>query len=581
MTTRASALLREGPLAVLLLCAYGWLFVFFPRINNPNELVRLYMARSLAERFTYVIGNRERTLSGRILESGPLLGEWGYVNDKALVCRNPTETPPYCTGKLYAAKAPGTSFLEVPVVMGVNAINTYGLGRQPSKTDYVFWTRWLVMSLPSVLFWLWLRRFLLALAVEPAIAQSAVLAGALGSLSLTYGQLAAGHQLSGLALGGALFAAFWPARARPGLLGFFLGAAVCCEYQAAPAGALIGIAWLLWLRPPKGALLRAALAALLPLAALGHFHASAFGSVLRTPYSALENPGFVRDLSPGWMGISPLSAERVWGSLFSPALGLFFWAPWTALALPAGLWLWRAPPLPAAPMVGAPTIGTGPVTGWLERLRARGAPEAAGLVSALVVLYYLLFQLNNSLWRSGWTVGPRYLTPLVPFATVSVARWLQRLPVTARPLGLGLLGGAGAAAIVATGLASAVCQGFPPEAYNPLREIVAPLLAHGYLPPSPLQLLGVPGLWSGLPYFLALGLGVKALLLGPRALPPPVAGAEPRWERRGVCLSLGVAAALLLAQWSAKAGQTPAGPQGASFLARQWAPPVPPGATPF
>ena len=551
MLPRTPLLFRDGPLAVLLLVAYGWLFVFFPRINNPNELVRLYMARAMAERFTYSIGSRERTLSGRIWESGFLLAEWGYVNDKALVCKDPSEPPPYCTGTLYAAKAPGTSFLEVPVVMGVNLVTTHGLGQQPTKGEYVFWTRWLVVILPTVIFWLGLRRFLLALQVDPAIALTAVLAGALGSLSLTYGQLAAGHQLSALFLGGALIAAFWPGRQRPALLGFCLGAAVCSEYQAAPAGALIGLAWLLTARPSWGAVLQAGLGAVPPLGWLGHFHATAFGSIFRTPYSAVENPGFIRDLSPGWMGISLLSGERLWGSLVSPTLGLFFWAPWTALALPAGVGLWRA-----------------------------RRTEAPALISSGVLVYYLLFQLNNALWRSGWTVGPRYLTPLVPFAVVAIARWLQGLSPAARPLGLGLLAGAGAAGIAATGLASAVCQGFPTEAYNPLREIVAPLLAHGYLPQNPLQLLGVPGLWSGLPYFAALALAILASLRAPHWL-SDAPGLDPALRRRGLQAGLCVAAALLLAQWTARAGETPEGPKAAAYLSRQWVPAVPPGAMPF
>jgi len=37
-----------------------------------------------------------------------------------------------------------------------------------------------------------------------------------------------------------------------------------------------------------------------------------------------------------------------------------------------------------------------------------------------------------------------------------------------------------AASIAATGLASLVCQRFPLEVYNPLVEVVAPLLAHGF-----------------------------------------------------------------------------------------------------
>src|SRR5207237_10111112 len=148
------------------------------------------------------------------------------------------------------------------------------------------------------------------------------------------------------------------------------------------------------------------------------------------------------DIAPGLMGISAPSWERIYGSLFSPWLGLFFWAPWTALALLAPRWLRRFDLVPIA-----------------------------------VVAYYLVFQITHALWRSGWTVGPRYITAIVPFAALCVGLGLAR---TRSAFGLGVLGGTGAASIAATGLASLVCQGFPLEAYNPLAEVVAPLLAHGY-----------------------------------------------------------------------------------------------------
>ena len=48
----------EGRLLALLVVAYGWLFVFFERINNPNELVRVYAARALIEDGTWSIGTR-------------------------------------------------------------------------------------------------------------------------------------------------------------------------------------------------------------------------------------------------------------------------------------------------------------------------------------------------------------------------------------------------------------------------------------------------------------------------------------------------------------------------------------------
>src|SRR5256885_9673406 len=163
------------------------------------------------------------------------------------------------------------------------------------------------------------------------------------------------------------------------------------------------------------------------------------------------------------MGISIPSWERVYGSLFAPWLGLFFWAPWMILIF------------------------------WRPRRSLAGA----------VVAYYLLFQITHALWRSGWVVGPRYIAPIVAFAIIAIATSAPNLPV---------LAGLGAAGIAATGLASAVCQGFPLEVENPLREVVWPLLSHGWTPRNPLQALGVPGLWSAFPYFAALAMAIGLLL---------------------------------------------------------------------
>jgi hypothetical protein len=291
---------------------------------------------------------------------------------------------------------------------------------------------------------------------------------------------------------------------------------VALEYASAPAAAIVAAA--AFLRHRYG-LARLLIGAAPWAFVLAQFHWSAFGSPWSTPYGHLENPEFVRDIAPGWMGISPPTWERIYGSLLSPYLGLFFWAPWTALALLAPRWLRRFDLVPFA-----------------------------------VVVYYLVFQITHALWRSGWTVGPRYVTPLVPFAALSVALALRQAPRL-----IPVMSGLAAAGIAATGIASAVCQGFPLEVQNPLREVVWPLLAHGYLPRNPLQSLGVPGLWSALPYVGALAFAVFLLL-------------------RGSGAAIAVAALVTAAQWLA-----PARPERGAvrFLAGQWEPNPPPGARPF
>jgi hypothetical protein len=92
-----------------------------------------------------------------------------------------------------------------------------------------------------------------------------------------------------------------------------------------------------------------------------------------------------------------------------------------------------------------------------------------------------------------------------------------------------------------------------------LREVVWPLLSHGYIPPNPLQFLGVPGLWSALPYFAVLAAAIFFLL-------------------RRSALALGIAAVVIAAQWSA-----PASPDRGAvrFLSEQWHPNPPPGAQRF
>ena len=78
-------------LSVLLLAVlYLWVFPFHDVVRNPNENVRVYMTVAIVDDHTFAINRIE--------------GAWGYVNDKAV--RN---------GRLYSSKAPGTSYLGVPI----------------------------------------------------------------------------------------------------------------------------------------------------------------------------------------------------------------------------------------------------------------------------------------------------------------------------------------------------------------------------------------------------------------------------------------------------------------------------------
>src|SRR5207302_2962767 len=98
--------------------------------------------------------------------------------------------------------------------------------------------RWIWMILPTIVFWIAMRRY--------GLPDEVVLAGALGSLSLTYGQMFAGHQLAALALGAAYLSGFW--KCRPFLVGLFSTAAVAMEYPSAPAAVILIVAFVMQTR---------------------------------------------------------------------------------------------------------------------------------------------------------------------------------------------------------------------------------------------------------------------------------------------------------------------------------------------
>jgi hypothetical protein len=552
--------LPEAGFALLLVVVYGWVFPFFPRLNNPNELVRVYMARSIAEDSTYSIGTRSQGPDGSWLDTGPVYDEWGFVNDKALVCSEPGEHPPHCAGRLYAAKAPAASFFAVPVVGALDAAVRVFAHRAPTKGEFVFVLRWMLGILPTIAFWLSIRRFLLALGISMAVTTVACLAGALGSASLTYGQMFAGHQLSAVSLGLLFLAAFWPRQApaasrgasdlRALLVGFGAASAACSEYQAAPAALLLFFGWLLYERPPRSAVGWALVGALPLLLVTARFHAVVFGAPWRTPYAALENAKFIQDFGTAPIGLRWPSWESTSGSLLSARLGLLFWAPWMVLLLPSiDLLLRRAPQ------------GEPPTHKEARRI---------GRLACLLVAYYVVFQICHALWQSGWTVGPRYMTPVAPFAAVAIAIALELAHLDARRWLLGVFAGTAAAAILATGLVALLCQGFPTEVAQPLVEVVGPLLRHGFVARNPLQALGVPGVASAVPTLVGLAVAAWVCLrsAGPGFTVP-------------VRLACAVFLLVVGLQWTWPKGANPAGEDAAAFLAEHWEPALPPGARPF
>jgi hypothetical protein len=570
-----------GLLAVLA-PAYLWLFVWADQVNNPNENVRLYATRALAEHGTYAIARRDLQQAGDVQgvptgdgfrDKGPVYDDWGWVNDKAIRCDDPRLTGPACPGWLYPGKAPGLAYLGAPPLLILRGFWRYVGWGVPDKAAITWWLRVCVAIVPTILAWLWLARHLMRRLNQAELGLAVVLTGALGSLSLTYGQMFAGHQPATLALllafaatvragdgptsvqaraGYGASAGWWVA-----LAGFAAAWAPAIEYPAGPAAVMI-VLWLLLRRRQWRDVPWLALGAALPVGLVAHYHTVAFGAPWALPYAFLENPGFQQDIAPGLFGIHWPTWEKIAGSLASPFTGLWFFAPWTALLF-VGLWGLKRAPLP---------------TGEIEpNLLAGRRGEAA--VALAVCAYLLWFQCSHSLWRGGWVVGPRYITAIVPFAAIAIAHGLDSLPERARPAWLSAFVATALAAIAVTGLCTAVTQGFPFDFFNPLPEAVAPLLAHGWIGDNLLMRWGIPGPWSGLPYFAALLAGAAWLVV----LVARAAGPGARWSVAVVGVFAGLA--LVGLQWQVGPGRTARSDRTVQWMTSVWSPPHPPGGSPI
>ncbi len=546
---------QQRLLLALLAVGYLWLFPWAERLHNPNEMVRVYSVRAIAEHGTYAIGRRDLR-DGRAVDSGPLVQEWGYVNDKALACDDPTADRPNCDGWLYAAKAPGLNQLGAAPHFLLDRIWKAVTGHGPPKAAILWWLRLWLAALPSIVGFWWLAGHLSRTLRRPALGVVVTLAAAFGSLSLTYGQMFAGHQPAGMALllaYGAVAGATQDYASRRRLLcvGLGVGLATLIEFTAAPAGAIL-LGWL-WLKRRRWTDLPwVVLGGLGPALLLAHFNWKAFGAPWRLPYGFVENPGFVQDMAPGFFGIHLPNAEKTLGSLFSPFTGLYFWAPWTALA-----WLG---------LLGArKAVRHGEAGHWQD---ARGNATVAWAIC----LYFLFFQCTHSLWRGGWVVGPRYITAMVPFAALAVAFGGDALRKRAARGYDAVVGATAVTAIAVTGAATAVCQGFPTEVYNPLPEVVAPLLRLGWTWSSPLYWAGTTALVGALPWFAAV------TLAGCWAAWASTAGdgRHPAAVGRRTALAMGVAAVAavgVFGLWSVPARRSPAERrETVQFLTETWWP---------
>lgn len=442
--------------------AYLFVFPYFAKLNNPNENVRVWMTAAIVQHGTLSIDPVER--------------RWGEVSDRAAF-----------EGRRYSSKAPGTSFLGVPVLFAHAQVARL-FGVSPSPRAVTFGLRIFTVALPLLAFMLVFARRVERETGSPWARDLLVVGLGMGTMMYTYALGFVGHaQSAALAFGSYLL--LLDARAdhrRPLRLcaaGALAGLAVVFEYQSLfVAGALAAFA----LHEQRRRALWFALGALGPAILLGAYHAAAFGAPWAFPYGYVDDPGYKEFHTGGFFGFDWPRARVVKEVLVSMDYGLFVFSPFLALGLGGALWV---------------------------SVRGR-RPEA--IVAAAAAILMVVFVTGMTNWRGGWcAAGPRYLAAAVPFFAWGIALSWKSLWARWPPLSALLAGLVGVSVVLCT-VASATFPHYPLQFDNPVFDVSVRLLREGYAPYGLGWALGLPGTWGHLPVALALVAALALALRAPR-----------------------------------------------------------------
>jgi hypothetical protein len=504
------------------LCCAAYLIAspYFERLNNPNENVRVWATRAIVANHVLNIDAVER--------------DWGWVNDKA---KNEHH--------VYSGKAPGATFVGVPVLWVQTKLRRLVGWPPPGKHATTFWLRLFVVKVPLGLFLLLFARYAERLTESAWARDAAVIALGMGTLLYPYGNMFVGHALAAAAA----FSAYIlldeapddaPARtvaARMAAAGLLAGLTVAFEYQAA----LVSLALALYAaarnrhRPP--ALAAFVAGAVPPAVALGVFHTALFGRPWKFPFGNVENPTFARTAhAAGFHGLSLPHLAAFPSFLFSPSYGLFVLSPVLVLGVVGVVLLFKR--------------------------GSRAERRDAALVTAVCVLMFV-FLSGMSNWRAGWCVGPRYIATVAPFLVLPMLKLWPRVGgrwwVTALAVGLLIPS-------LVLNLVSGALYPHYPEAYdNPVFDLAFPLIGEGYAPYGLGWLLHLPGRWALAPLALTALAAVALVAAGDDR--------RPRRSAAHLALAIGIAAVFLFGL--STYGRKPRADEArASAIVRQmWEPP--------
>jgi hypothetical protein len=390
MALRSPDFRRATFIGTILLVSYGYFF----STGGWNESVRLDLTRAIVEEHTLAIDSYHQNTGDKSFYNGH------YYNDKA----------------------PGVSFLAVPVYWVAHATSR-SAHRFYHNARYV--ANLLAIALPTALAAAAIYLWAVSVGYSADAGVFAALAFGLATPIWGYATVMWGHAPCGAFLLFAVLAAhrlqIFRSNAvdiRLGLaIGLCAGWATVTEYPAAVPAIFIALLGIFLGRggglPRIGRVGLGIVVGAVPCALLlGWYHTACFGSPWKTGYQ--YEVIFADAMNTGYAGLTHPKLDALVQLMFVPYRGL----------------------LPISPILAAAIVG-------IALLLTRRNTAAVGAASAFTFIFYLLMNASFIAWDGGGGIGPRYLGPTLALLCVGLVpawargnRWIRAALIAASVFGV-------------------------------------------------------------------------------------------------------------------------------------------------
>jgi len=359
-------------------------------------------------------------------------------------------------GHYYCDKAPGLSFAAVPFIL-LGKFLSPNLSWSPDNPIARYILIFIVISVPSALSVYALSH--IADALSPGKNNLPLLFCYLGSIVFPFSTMFYDHQFSSVLFLFSVFLFFkrFYNNDRSFIPLSFFGAFLASyssisEYPMfIPSSALL----LMWIFKEKKLFYRFILITgfCFPLILFMYYNKISFGSPFSIGYFFESHPWFHNEMNKGIGGVTHPNIAVLFNLLFSPHRGLFWAQPFLLLAIP----------------------------GVFLSLRTKNNYKLFLIFASLFIAYRLL--VNSSYYEpyGGFTPGPRFLTPTIPFITIFAILFFSTMKSYLKMF----FAGFGVFSLIYFTTVNFVEPNVPYIFASPLLQYTIPLLSKGYSPISP------------------------------------------------------------------------------------------------